>query len=382
MIFSVFLPNSIVLSDYFQILGFHALCYNGFMQKALLEWYDAARRDLPWRHTRDPYAIWVSEIMLQQTRAETVTGYWTRFLARFPTVWALAGAPEQDVLKAWEGLGYYSRARNLRRCAQVVCDIHEGKFPQTFEDLKRLPGIGEYTAGAVASIAFGVRVPAVDGNVERVVSRLKGIRQDVGAPSVRRSLRAQAAALVPAERPGDFNQAMMELGARICQPAPRCADCPISNVCDAYEAGDADGLPIKQRKAPQRILPRGVALVFHENRVLLYQREEKLLQGLWCFPGFDHVETGAKVGKELEKLGVHTRFIEEAGRCQHVFTHLVWDMTLLRFAADENACPEGWRWADKQMLASLPMPTAMKVAREIAEEEMENARGRCPLAPA
>ncbi len=340
----------------------------GALRAALLKWYDSAKRDLPWRHTSDPYAIWVSEIMLQQTRAETVSGYWTRFLARFPTVHTLAAAPEQDVLKAWEGLGYYSRARNLRKCAQTVVAQHGGAFPQSPEALRKLPGIGAYTAGAVASIAFGFPVPAVDGNVERVVARLAGIRDDVGIPSVKRLLHQEAAALVDPDRPGDFNQSMMELGARVCQPAPRCADCPAAAFCDALATGDADALPVKQRKAPQRVVPRGVALVIYEGRVLLHQREERLLQGLWCFPGFDHVADGRAVEKQLRRLGVDARFISSLGEARHVFTHLIWDMALLRFDARGDACPDGWRWADRDALTALPLPTAMRAAKSLAEE--------------
>lgn len=341
------------------------------MQNILLNWYDACKRDLPWRRSRDPYAIWVSEIMLQQTRAETVIGYWTRFMAQFPTVETLAAAPEQDVLKAWEGLGYYSRARNLRKCAQVVVAEYDGKFPADLAALRKLPGIGDYTAGAVASIAFGIRTPAVDGNVERVVSRLRGIREDVGIPSVKRQLRAEADALVPADRPGDFNQAMMELGARVCQPAPRCADCPVSAFCDANAVGDADALPMKQRKAPPRILPRGIALIFHQGRVLLHQREERLLHGLWCFPGFDHAISAKEVGRQTKKLGINAKFMEHLGEARHVFTHLIWEMTLLRFEAASDACPEGWRWVDRAELAALPLPTAMKAAREKASTLLE-----------
>jgi len=251
-----------------------------------------------------------------------------------------------------------------------VCERHDGCFPESLEALVKLPGIGEYTGGAIASIAFGLRVPAVDGNVERVISRLAGIREDIGVPSVRRDLRSRAAALVPQERPGDFNQAMMELGARVCQPAPRCADCPVSAHCDACAAGDADALPLRQRKAPQRVLPRGVALVFCQGRVLLCRREERLLHGLWCFPGFDGAIDGKEVEKRLHTLGVHARYVETLGHARHVFTHLIWEMTLLSFEADGAACPEGWRWADRAELDALPLPTAVKAARGIARGRM------------
>lgn len=332
-------------------------------------WYDATRRALPFRETRDPYAIWVSEVMLQQTRAETVIGYYRRFMEAFPTLQSLAEAEEQQVLKAWEGLGYYSRARNLHACARQVVSEYGGNFPQSIQALKKLPGIGDYTAGAVASIAFGVRTPAVDGNVERVVSRLMGIREDVGIPSVRRALRAEAEALVPEGRPGDFNQAMMELGARVCQPAPRCAECPVQSFCDAYAAGDADALPIKQRKAPQRVIPRGVALIRYEGRLLLQRREERLLQGLWCFPGFDGLDAGSEVAARLKRLGIDARFIGEIGNARHVFTHIIWEMTLLSFEAESPACPpEGFLWADRMVLDALPLPTAMKAAKEAGEK--------------
>lgn len=338
------------------------------MQSFLLEWYDAAHRPLPWRETSDPYAIWVSEIMLQQTRAETVIGYYTRFLSQFPTVFDLANAQEEQVLKAWEGLGYYSRARNLKKCAQEVVANHSGLFPKDAASLKTLPGIGDYTSGAVASIAFGQQVPAVDGNVERVVSRLRGIREDVGIPSVKRHLRAEATAFVPKERPGDFNQAMMELGARVCQPVPRCTECPITQFCDAYDAGDADALPIKQRKAPQRIISRGVAIVLHGDQVLLHRREERLLQGLWCFPGTDDITDPKDIARRMAKLGLTLHYERPLGEARHVFTHIIWEMELMQFTAEASVCPPGYQWANLATLHALPLPTAMKAAKAAAEE--------------
>lgn len=328
------------------------------MQRALLAWYDANKRDLPWRGAREAYRVWVSEIMLQQTRAETVTGYYARFLARFPTVEALAAADEADVLKAWEGLGYYSRARNLHACAKAVCA--RGGFPETAAELRKLPGVGAYTAGAVASIAFGERAPAVDGNVLRVAARVFGIREDIGAPSVRRNLVSRVADLIPGDRPGDFNQALMELGATLCKPAPLCDKCPVRAFCDATDAGDADALPVKASKAPQRVIPRGVALVFCGERVLVSRREERLLCGMWCFPGFDHAETAREVEKELRKMGVNARFVEIAGNARHVFTHIIWEMTLFRFEASSM---EKGTWATYGELSALPMPTAMRAAR-------------------
>ena len=335
------------------------------MKDELLLWYDQTKRDLPWRRTRDPYAVWLSEIMLQQTRTETVRAYWQRFLARFPDVQALAAASQEDVLKMWEGLGYYSRARNLHACAKAVCSRCGGRFPRTAAELKTLPGIGDYTAGAVASIAFGERVPAVDGNVERVVSRLRGIREDVSVPSVRRALRAQADALVPPDRPGDWNQAMMDLGARICIPgAPRCPECPVSSFCDAYAAGDAPSLPRKAKKAPQKLERRAVGLVWHDGRVLLYRCESGLLAGMWLFPcpegGPDDLLAF------LAANGVCACLISPAGSARHVFTHRIWEMSLYTLRADSPVCPPAWRWFAPGELETIAIPAAMRRAKETA----------------
>jgi A/G-specific adenine glycosylase len=235
----------------------------------LLNWYDIHKRTLPWRDNQDPYAIWISEIMLQQTRVETVLSYFPRFMARFPKVKDLADAPEQDLLKAWEGLGYYSRARNLQKAAKQIMAEYNGHLPATTEELLSLCGIGPYTAGAIASIAFSVKTPAVDGNVMRVISRIKGIREDIAIPSVLHQICEEAAALVPSDRPGDFNQAMMDLGATICIPGtPACEKCPLPACCDAYKACDAELLPIKtQARAPKQI-SMGVGLVVCKNKSL------------------------------------------------------------------------------------------------------------------
>ena len=216
------------------------------LRAALLAWYRAERRDLPWRRTRDPYAIWVSETMLQQTRVEAVIPYYERFLARFPTVGALATADLDDVLSAWAGLGYYSRARNLKRAAEQVVADHAGCLPAAPDALRELPGIGRYTAGAIASIAFDRPAPIVDGNVARVLARLHGLREPIEQSAVRARLWAEAERLADGPAPGDLNQALMELGARICVPGtPRCDACPVSPFCDARRAGDAASLPVR-----------------------------------------------------------------------------------------------------------------------------------------
>ena len=331
----------------------------------LLAWYDAHARSLPWRGIHDPYRTWVSETMLQQTRVETVLAYYERFLQRFPTVKALAAAPEDDVLKLWEGLGYYRRARNLHRGAQQVMEEFGGVMPSAVEQLRKIHGVGEYTAGAIASIAFDQPVPAVDGNVIRVVSRFRGIRENVGAPSVRRQLTAEAAALVPEERPGDFNQALMDLGSAVCVPGtPSCERCPLQALCDACCEGDAEDLPLLPRKNPPRVIDYDLCLVFSGNRVLMRQRTEAMLQGLWVFPLIEEHHDAAQLpGLVRRSLGLTTSPAEAAGEARHIFTHQVWQMKLYVLHAPENvAAPDGWRWLTRQDMDALTIPTAVRVA--------------------
>ncbi len=252
---------------------------------ALLAHFDATRRAMPWRETSDPYAIWVSEVMLQQTRVDTVVPYWNDWMDRFPTVEALAEAELDAVLKRWEGLGYYSRARNLHSAARMVRERYGGRLPATVENLKELPGVGEYTAGAVASIAYGVATPAVDGNVRRVLARLYDLESPTPA-----ALRDRAAALVPDDRPGDFNQALMELGATVCSPrGPECPACPLAEWCEArrLEVQELRPLPKERKPVPEETV-RTAVLVRGDGAVLLVRRpEDGLLGGLWEFPGDD-----------------------------------------------------------------------------------------------
>ena len=337
----------------------------------LLAWYDRHARTLPWRGIHDPYRTWVSETMLQQTRVETVLGYYDRFLTRFPTVSDLAAAPEDDVLKLWEGLGYYSRARNLHKGAKQVMEDYGGVIPSNVEALQKISGIGSYTAGAIASIAFDQPVPAVDGNVIRVVSRLRGIRENVGIPSVRRALEGEAAALVPAERPGDFNQAVMDLGATICVPGtPACEKCPLQTECDAFAAGDAEDLPVLPRKNPPKVFDYTVCLIFSEERVLMRQRTEAMLRGLWVFPMLEGTPALRQVPsavKKLTKLAVTK--VEAAGEAKHVFTHQIWQMKLCTMHAPEEAdAPVGYRFIPVAELDTLAIPTAVKAAVKAVRE--------------
>lgn len=344
--------------------------------RLLLDWYDVHKRTLPWRDTNDPYAVWISEIMLQQTRVETVLAYFPRFMALFPTVRALAEAPEQTLLKAWEGLGYYSRARNLQKAAKQVMDAFGGRLPRTAEELRALPGIGPYTAGAIASIAFGEKAPAIDGNVMRVVSRLTGIREDISIPGIARHLAQEAAALVPEDRPGDFNQAMMDLGATVCLPGtPACDQCPLSGCCDAYAAGDAELLPIKMKARAPRQIAMGVGLVTSGGRILVAQRQEKLLGGLFVFVLNEKDDTPAAMGKKLKALGLSARFQGDIATANHVFTHQVWNMRLMHFTAPEAKQLPGYQWASPAALDTLPFPTAMKAAKREAGRLLEGKEG-------
>lgn len=339
----------------------------------LLAWYDAVRRDLPWRHTRDPYRIWLSEIMLQQTRTETVKAYYARFLTLFPTVADLARAPQEQVLKAWEGLGYYSRARNLQKAAQTVVAEHGGMFPASYEGLLSLPGVGPYTAGAIGSIAFGLRVPAVDGNVYRVASRFYGVREDVGRPDVQRRIRDLVVADIPADRPGDYNQALMELGATLCHPGePDCASCPWRGICDAAREGDAALLPIHEKKRPPKRVDVAVCLLTRESRVLVTRREERLLGGLYVFWIMEDETRPERAEALLREAGFPCRFAGELGQARHVFTHRIWEMQLWHFSLENEPSPQaletcGGRMVSGAELRALPLPTAMRAAAQAAQ---------------
>ena len=335
----------------------------------ILRWYAAGHRALPWRQTRDPYRIWISEIMLQQTRAETVVGYYERFLARFPDVRALAAAPEADLLKAWEGLGYYSRARNLQRAAQRVCERHQGRLPADLEALRALPGIGAYTAGAIASIAFSIPAAAVDGNFERVLCRHEGIDTPRGTGSARREMDRLANALVPEADPGGFANGMMELGATLCTPKnPDCARCPIAEDCVARAEGQPERYPVKAAKKPKRIEQKAILLVFTPQGVLIARREARLLGGLYGFPE-SAPQGGEALERALAEMGIVARYRGRLGQARHIFTHIIWEMEIHAFSGE---LPEGGAWeaANGQRLAHVPMPTALRVARRLAAETM------------
>jgi A/G-specific adenine glycosylase len=293
----------------------------------LLSWFDRHRRDLPWRRTQDPYAILVSEVMLQQTRVETVVRYFTRFLARFPDVATLAASELDDVLASWAGLGYYRRARLLKRTAEALVAEYDGRFPRTANDLQRLPGIGPYTAGAIASIAFGERAPLVDGNVARVLCRFDRIAGDWRERAVSKQLWSRAAELVPATRPGDFNQALMELGATVCTPRnPRCGECPIAARCEARKADEVDSFPTP-RKRREPIAVRLAACIVREGARIgvLRRAENQRMAGLYDVPAVEldaADDAAAALRREIAaRFGIEISVPALVGRARHTITH-------------------------------------------------------------
>ena len=341
----------------------------------LLAWYDERKRDLPWRDTGDPYATWVSEIMLQQTRVETVIPYFRRFMADFPTAAALAAAPEDAVLKHWEGLGYYSRARNLHRGAKQVAADWGGELPRTAAQLRGIAGIGPYTAGAIASIAFGERAAAVDGNVTRVISRLTGFAGEADSAAGRAEIARRAEELMPPERPGDFNQALMDLGATVCLPAaPDCEACPLRTCCAARAMGDPRALPVLAPKKKPRPMDWDVLLLRAGDRVLLRRRTERMLKGLWVFPMAEGRREALDLAAEMqERLALPVRNLRRAGEARHVFTHQIWNMVIWTAETEAGAdAPEGCRFAGAAELEALALPTAMKAARALAGRMLED----------
>lgn len=297
------------------------------IRRALLAWYGRNARELPWRGTRDPYAVWVSEIILQQTRIDQGTPYYNRFMAAFPTVQALAAASEDAVLKQWEGLGYYSRARNLHHAAKTIVSEREGAFPETAQAWQALPGVGRYTAGAIASIAFDEPVPVLDGNVKRVLARLFDIAEPVDQSNTEQRLWTLAEALVAPRRPGDFNQAMMELGATVCVPkAPLCSACPVHRVCRSATRGTQTERPVKKKKAATPHYEIVVAAIEKNGRFLLGKRPPKgLLGGLWEFPGGKvrarETHTKALEREIREELGIDIRVGGLAAVVNHAYSH-------------------------------------------------------------
>ena len=296
----------------------------------LLEWYGRNARSLPWREEPAPYRVWVSEIMLQQTRVEAVKPYFARFLTELPDVPALASAPEQQLMKLWEGLGYYSRARNLQKAARVMVEQYGGTLPADYDALLKLPGIGPYTAGAVASIAYGIPVPAVDGNVLRVVMRLTAGWEDIADPAVKRAVERRMAEILPKDRPGDFNQAMMELGATVCVPngAPLCEECPWSKMCLARAQGRVMDFPVKSKAKARRIEERTVLVIRDGEKVAIRKRPKKgLLAGLYELPNLSGALSAEEVLSYVKEQQFAPLRIEKLADAKHIFSHIEWRMS-------------------------------------------------------
>lgn len=338
----------------------------------LLAWYRANARDLPWRRTRDPYRIWVSEIMLQQTRVAAVLDYYARFLEALPTVEALATAPEERLMKLWEGLGYYSRARNLQKTARLVTE--RGGFPDTYGGLLELPGVGEYTAAAIASAAFARPEPAVDGNVLRVVARLTDCHDDIALPQTKKTIRNQVRAVFP-ETEADiriFNQALMELGATVCVPGgpPKCLLCPVRNLCLGLARGTAEDLPVKAPKRARRMENKTVFLFLREGKIALRKRPSSgLLADLWEFPNVDGALNEDAAGKEVSAWGLEPKNWKNRLTAKHVFTHVEWHMTGYTLEVSGSG-PEEFVWVDT--LEHHAVPSAFARYREEARRELES----------
>ena len=347
-------------------------------QETFLTWYHKEKRNLPWRATNDPYAIWISEIMLQQTRVETVIGYFYRFMEQFPTIQELAAAEEQKLLKVWEGLGYYSRARNLKAAAQQIVAEFDGEMPQSIEEIRSLKGIGPYTAGAIGSIAFGLPEPAIDGNVMRVVSRLFCIEADIAKASSRRPFDEAMRTIISPDEPGEFNQALMDLGSRICTPTtPKCEECPISQYCLAYAENRQTDFPVKSKKAKPKDVYYIAGAIEDQGSFLLVQRPETgLLASMWHFPLVEvtkeQYEALQRTWAKEEQLQLDLIAEDDAleifpdlpvvwqkrhfGEITHIFSHLKWHVLLFYGRKRGELTLQDSEWAAKESFQNYVFP--------------------------
>lgn len=331
------------------------------LPKQLLPWYRANRRDLPWRRDREPYHVLVSEIMLQQTRVETVRGYYLRFLDRLPDVQALAACPQEELLKLWEGLGYYSRVRNLQKAAQAVV-ASGGKFPDTYDELLKLPGVGPYTAGAIASICFERACAAVDGNVLRVCARVTGCDAPIDAPQTKKSVAAQLEAVYPQGACGDFTQALMELGATVCTPrSPDCANCPMGACCVARAQGLTAALPVKLPKREKRVEQHTVLLLRCGEKIALCRRaQDGLLSGLWQLPNVSGTLTAAAALEQVQRYGITPDAVQRKMERVHIFTHIRWEMTCYEIVCRNTGGDFEWAMPE-EVQARYALPTAFRM---------------------
>ncbi len=333
----------------------------GNLAEILLPWYKKHARPLPWRENMTPYSVWISEIMLQQTRIEAARGYFARFMTALPDVESLAAAPEEQVLKLWEGLGYYSRARNLHKAAKAIITDYNGVLPADAKSLRALPGIGDYTAGAIASIAYGLPEPAVDGNVLRICARLTACSDSIADTKVKNTFREALRAQYPADNCGDFTSALMELGETVCPPGtPDCAACPLKDVCRSRAEGNPEQYPVMPEKKPRRVEKRTVFLLMHEGRAALQKRPVKgLLAGMWEFPHAEGHLSEAEAMTVAKNWGCEPHAAQPCGEAVHIFSHLEWHMTGWRIEC--AAEPDIFIWADETARReNYAVPTAFK----------------------
>jgi len=349
----------------------------------LQEWFVRNARILPWRTSQTPYHVWISEIMLQQTRVEAVISYYSRFLEKLPDIRSLAEADEETCLKLWEGLGYYSRVRNLRKAAAEVMERFGGELPASADELLTLPGIGAYTAGAIASLAYGKRVPAVDGNVLRVMMRIAGDDSDIALESTKKRLQDCLQTLYDNDNkrildPRKLNQGLMELGALVCVPngRPACAECPVRDLCEAFQKNLTDILPVKAPKKERRIENRTVLILADDTRTAIRKRPEKgLLAGLWELPGTEGHLTPGEAASFVRSIGFSPLFVERLEDAKHIFTHVEWHMRGYRIRIEEESFAsesqlvcrekEGIVFTDSEDLADrIPMPSAFAAYRK------------------
>ena len=332
-------------------------------RKQLIEWYLEEKRNLPWRNTSDPYKIWVSEIMLQQTRVDTVIPYYNRFINAFPTMKDLADAKEESLLKQWEGLGYYSRARNLQAGVREVVETYNSIVPNTREEISSLKGVGPYTAGAVLSIAYGKPEHAVDGNVMRVLSRVLLIKEDIAKPKTRKIFEQAVTEIIDHEDPSSFNQGLMELGAVICTPkSPKCLLCPVRENCAAYYAGEQNDLPIKTRNTKTRALHYDIYIALNDKNHLLMEKrpESGLLANMWQFPMIERSGIDMDTVPLLEdSYGIRYTKENDLGTFKHIFSHLTWEMNSFVGHAVDMSVPENSKWLSLEELKDVPMPVPM-----------------------
>ncbi len=332
-------------------------------RKSLINWYLEEKRNLPWRETSDPYKIWVSEIMLQQTRVDTVIPYYERFIHTFPTMEALAKAQEEKLLKQWEGLGYYSRARNLQAGVKEVVETYNSVVPKTREEILSLKGVGPYTAGAILSIAYGKPEHAVDGNVMRVLSRVLLIKEDIAIPKTRKIFEQAVTEIIDPQDPSSFNQGLMELGAVICTPtSPKCLLCPVRDNCAAFYAGEQNVLPVKTKNKKTKILHYDIYLTQNEHQQFLMEKRSAtgLLANMWQFPMIEH-ETKEKDTIRLlhDQYGIQFSKEIDLGAFKHVFSHLIWEMNVFAGHASDQRIGETCKWLTIEEIKKVPMPVSM-----------------------